>query len=105
MTLAVIVTDPETLRQIVREELAALRLQAPAPAPIKLAYSITEAAEATSTSPWCIRTAIKRGELHAKQAGERGAYAIPAESLREWLRGVPNLTVPAQPGARQRKAR
>lgn len=79
---------PDQLAELA--DLVAARIQPQsAPTPLKLAYTIPEAAEVTGMTEWCIRTAIRSGELHAKQAGARGAYAIPADSLREWLLGTP----------------
>ena len=102
MTTPVIVTDAETLRQIVREELAALHHSpAQAPAPLKLGFTIPEAADVSGCSEWDIRTAIRRGELHAKQAGQRGKYTIHRDHLDAWLKGVPSPTVPARKGVRQ----
>lgn len=90
----------------VRQALTGLNVQTAPATPLKLAYSIPEAAEATGMSEWCIRTAIRRGELPAKQAGDRGAYAVPADCLQAWLHGtsVP-VTGSAHPGVRQRKVR
>lgn len=89
MTVPVIVTDSETLRQIVREELAALHHSpAQAHAPLKLAYTIPEASEISGQTQHQIRYAITHGELPARQAGSRGAYTIHHEHLDAWLRGV-----------------
>lgn len=100
MTLLEVRLPPDQLLELADLIAARIPTTTTAPAPMKLAYSIPEAATATSMTAWQIRTAITRGELHAKQAGERGAYAIPHESLMAWLRGTPN-TVPARKGVRQ----
>lgn len=90
----------------VRQALTSLNVQTASAAPLKLAYSIPEAAEATGMSEWCIRTAIRRGELHAKQAGDRGAYAVPADCLQAWLHGTAAPVIGApHPGGQQRKVR
>lgn len=103
MTLAVTLS-PEQLDDLADRIAARLGIQQAAPQPLKLAYTIPEAAQITSQTEWCIRTAIRRGELHARQAGERGAYAIPADSLTAWLHGTPPITDLARSGVRQRKA-
>ncbi|WP_272976895.1 hypothetical protein [Deinococcus geothermalis] len=104
MTLEVRLS-PDQLAELADLIAARVQVNASAPAPLKLAYSIREAAQLTSQTEWCIRTAIRRGELHARQAGERGAYAIPAESLQAWLHGTTTpLTDTAPRGVRQRKA-
>ena len=98
-------TFEDTIRQILREELAALpQAQAPAPAPLKLGYTIPEAADASGCSEWDIRTAIRRGELHAKQAGRNGKYVIHHAHLDNWLRGI-QTTAPARKGVRQASKR
>lgn len=51
----------------------------------RLSYTITEAAAVTGCSEWDIRSAIRRGELHAKQAGERGRYIIPRSHLLKYV--------------------
>jgi excisionase family DNA binding protein len=70
---------------------------------VRLAYTIREAAEVTGASVNHIRTAIRTGELHAKQAGEgkTGRYLIPADCLTAWLHGTPQPL----PTTAQRKAR
>ncbi|SMB93392.1 hypothetical protein SAMN00790413_01964 [Deinococcus hopiensis KR-140] len=103
MTLQVHLS-PEQLAELAELIAARISTAQAAPAPLKLAYTIPEAAEATGQTVWCIRTAIRRGELHARQASERGAYAIPADSLQAWLHGVPNTTLSAPSARGQRKA-
>lgn len=89
------------VREAVAEALSDLVSPAQAPAPLKLGFTIPEAADASGCSEWDIRTAIRRGELHAKQAGQRGKYTIHRDHLDAWLKGVPSPTVPARKGLRQ----
>lgn len=89
----------------VRQALMGLNVQPTGGTPLKLAYSIPEAAEATGMSEWCIRTAIRRGELHAKQAGDRGAYAVPADCLQAWLHGTSAPVTGTPHPSGQRKVR
>lgn len=79
----------ELVREAVREALNEHRMHGYSPntEPHPMAYTIKAAAEATSMTPSCIRAAIASGELYARQAGSRGAYAIPHDSLMGWLMG------------------
>lgn len=89
--LTVLLTEEQTqeLADLVATRLfVMLGQQQAAPAPLKIGYTIKEASTASGMTVWAIRQAIVRGELHAKQAGERGAYVIPAEALTNWLNGT-----------------
>lgn len=51
----------------------------------KLAYSVTEAAQATGVSKRTIRDAISDGTLPARKRGRR--WIIPALALYRWVGG------------------
>ena len=53
--------------------------------PPKIAYSIREAAQASSLSRSTIYSHIKTGRLSVKRIG--GRTIIPTDSLRAWLEG------------------
>lgn len=77
--------SPEQLSDLADLIVARLSLTPPAPVPLKLGYTIPEAAQVSSCKEWAIRTAITRGELPAKRNG-RGAYVIHHAALDGWLR-------------------
>lgn len=84
-------TLEDTIRQAVdagiRDALATLLPVLRQPS-TKLAYTLKEACEVTGATEHHIRYAIKRGELHATQAGEKGRYIIPADCLVAWVHGT-----------------
>ncbi|EYB68835.1 hypothetical protein DEIPH_ctg017orf0211 [Deinococcus phoenicis] len=104
MTSLEVRLSPDQLAELADLIAARVQVGATVPAPLKLAYTIKEAAEITSTTEWCIRTAIRQGELHAKQAGDsgRGAYSIPADSLQAWLYNRPTSNPRLRKAAGQR---
>lgn len=105
MTASLALTlSPEQLAELAELIAGQIHLTASAPAPLKLAYTIPEAAAVSACTEWDIRTAIRRGELLAKQAGARGRYTIHHAALDSWLRGVPNSSLSAPGGRGQRKA-
>lgn len=57
----------------------------------KLAYTISEAAEAVSYSDDVIRLALKRGELRASYANSKPVIA--AAELQRWLDSLPSEPV------------
>ena len=79
--------------------------RADAAAPLKLAYTIPEAAQISGCSEHDVRKAIRSGHLPAKQAGERGKYTVHHEALNAWLRGIPAISLSGKSAVRQRKAR
>jgi helix-turn-helix protein len=48
-----------------------------------ISYNIEQAALATGTTPWAVRTAIRRGELPAKIIGR--SYVVSHASLKRWV--------------------
>ncbi len=83
----------EAVKQAVAEALTPLLAKLssqPQQTSARLAYTIREAAEITGTSENAIRTAIRQGELHAKQTseGQTARYVIPADCLGAWLHGI-----------------
>lgn len=63
---------------------------------IKLAYTVTEAVQATGLSEWTIRGAIGAGHLKARRKpypdgkpNENGMYLILVDDLQSWLAEMP----------------
>lgn len=52
-----------------------------------IAYTVADAAEAVGVSPDVIRRAIRAGAIEVRYPTARPV--IPADSLREWFRGLP----------------
>lgn len=104
MSLEVVLSSAQ-LDELANRIAARLSLAVPAPAPLKIGYTIKEAAQVSGKTVWAIRNAIDLGELPATKNGLRGAYTIHHEHLDAFVRGVPPVTFPARSGVRQRKAR
>lgn len=82
---AIIVTDADTLRQIIRDEVAAaLAAQAPTPAPASdepAYYTVEEAAARLKVSPSEVYRAARRGEIVKTPIGRGREYRISREAL------------------------
>jgi len=52
--------------------------------------SVGTAARLLNLHPSTIRRALQRGDLEGYRAGARGAYRIPPEAIRDWLRPAHN---------------
>ena len=85
---AVIVTDVDTLRQIIRDEVAAvLAAQQPAPAPVSnepAYYDVPEAAAHLKVSVSEIYRAVREGQIKRTPIGRGREYRISREALREY---------------------
>lgn len=55
----------------------------------RLAYTLTEAAEATGLSEKTLTRAIKAGDLLAGRTSEAGRYTITRTALTDWLTATP----------------
>lgn len=55
----------------------------------RLAYTLSEAAEATGLSEKTLTRAIKAGELNAGRTSEAGRYTITRAALTAWLTATP----------------
>lgn len=60
--------------------------------PVKLAYSLEEAAEATGYGQTTLKVAIRRGELVAAYANTKPV--ILADELKSWLASLPTERTP-----------
>lgn len=56
----------------------------------RLAYTLSEAAEATGLSEKTLTRAIKAGDLAAGRTSEAGRYTITRDALTAWLTATPN---------------